>query len=1549
MHYSTLFALPLLPVIFTLVANATPLTATRFPIHSDLHAPKTNSTITSHAGDFDKRTFNNERLTFYDIGVGVTACGDSFTNSDFVSICVLKCLPTYVENICVFFYCEVVALNSEQFGAGFPGPNCFRKIFITANGKTATAQIVDKVCTMPLASRLTECPGCPFGGLDLTEGLFEHFASLDVGVISGSWELGTESLRLCGVYLNQYFTRKTTVLYELEDIGNARADEKRIKGTAVICGGSIAGLWAARVAADHFEEVVIIESEAWLGTEEGKTNILDTEGRPIKSRREHARSRVMQYAAVHIYQPLSLYALRKLFANVDDEVKGTVGFIADYEMNVHMYGRHIMKLPRQEFLDGKVPQGFFMSRESYERLLRRLVMSSSERIQWFVGTVMGNNTIPGDPMVLSSVSVCRPGGDELKVPAALVIEDCTCSSHAGLKWLRRTSAESNNVDLLQMHVPANALPWDDVRISYHTANCYVCYRFYVPPECRARLPIPSGYEKNIWPYTYTPVPGVERKFFMMNRIEGNRTLFISTMLSSCSYHSWLRFDRAPYVPSNFIAIGDSVMRANPVFGQGSSKAAMGAMTLDGLLRKAPYANMTTIPYGFGREFFKRHKDKIENICASLVLAGAAAVTTITSDRAVAVNKSFDYVIVGGGLSGLTVGNKLSGEGYSVIIIEAGPDAQNVSTVYLAEERGNLDGYCNWQYPAYDERGNLLSWSIDSGACIGGGTSSKYIMIVNGMVWYRPTKAEIDKLETLGNPGWNWDALEPYMEAIERNIPPDATQIADGAGFDPAVHGYNGAVNTSFPTPMRIPEGQKLYKEALPLVFNGLTAGDDLSNRTSIVSASTSWTIWYDEEIKQNRRSSAAFALLYAADQQRDSLTVLAEHKVAKVLLRKDLSAYGVQFGNASEGTTLYSVYAQKEVILAAGSLATAPILERSGIGSGRILRNAGIKQVVELPGVGVNLNDQPGTTTSASVSQSFVNDTSLIDNINLFAPIISLVNIDEIFDLNATAVAQELVACLNVRAKALVSAGAAATYKGALAILGAAIDLIVTSRLPVAEFVGESYPGVLSAIFWPLLPLSRGHVHVNTSDPFVDPIIVPCLLTDAFDIRVATKVARASRTLFLSAPFHGIVSNAYEDPSNIVANSTDAEYEVWLKETSFGASHWIGSTAMMPRALGGVVSPRLNVYGTKNLRVVDAGIIPYATTAHTMSTVYSVAQKAADIIIADRSNKMPGIVSDEHRPKRRKLTGDDLYRDVLGSPKLVVAPMVDQSELPWRILSRRYGAQLVYTPMINAKMFAETKHKTYKEQAFNLIHGEEGGPQDRPLVVQFAANDPEMLLKAAKLVEPHCDAVDINFGCPQDIARRGRYGCFLQDDWDLVYNLINILHQNLSIPVTAKFRVFPSLETTVEYAKMMERAGAQILTCHGRTREQRGQFSGLADWDKIRAVKEAVSVPVFANGNILFHGDIQRCLDATGADAIMTAEGNLYNPTLLLSAASLHSSPSSSLSSAADPLSPTHSRPAADFFTLPDDPGVYLPHTTLALEYLAIVRALRTPDARERN
>ncbi|KAK7037637.1 tRNA dihydrouridine synthase [Paramarasmius palmivorus] len=260
-------------------------------------------------------------------------------------------------------------------------------------------------------------------------------------------------------------------------------------------------------------------------------------------------------------------------------------------------------------------------------------------------------------------------------------------------------------------------------------------------------------------------------------------------------------------------------------------------------------------------------------------------------------------------------------------------------------------------------------------------------------------------------------------------------------------------------------------------------------------------------------------------------------------------------------------------------------------------------------------------------------------------------------------------------------------------------------------------------------------------------------------------------------------------------------------------------------------------------------------------------------------------------------------------------------------------------------MWADPRHNAYRTGAFDVASGEEGDPSsDRPLVIQFCANDPDKLLESAQALEGYCDAIDINLGCPQDIAKKGKYGAFLMEDWDLIYRLINTLHENLSIPVTAKFRVFPTVEKTVEYAKMLESAGAQILTCHGRLREQRGQNAGLADWAKIRAVKQAVSVPVFANGNILFQSDIQRCLDETGCDGVMSAEGQLYNAALfngLASSEQALSSSSSSVTSSTPPTSLTSPSSSHTPITSTTHPN----HADLALEYLEIVHSLRTRTA----
>jgi tRNA-dihydrouridine synthase 1 len=239
--------------------------------------------------------------------------------------------------------------------------------------------------------------------------------------------------------------------------------------------------------------------------------------------------------------------------------------------------------------------------------------------------------------------------------------------------------------------------------------------------------------------------------------------------------------------------------------------------------------------------------------------------------------------------------------------------------------------------------------------------------------------------------------------------------------------------------------------------------------------------------------------------------------------------------------------------------------------------------------------------------------------------------------------------------------------------------------------------------------------------------------------------------------------------------------------------------------------------------------------------------------------------------------------------------MVDASELPFRILVRRYGAQLCYTPMIHAKQFLGLP--SYKQVVFTTA---EGSTVDRPLIAQFCGNDPDTVITAAKQIQHLVDAVDLNLGCPQRIAQRGFYGSFLMNDLPLVEQLVTSMVQQLDVPVTCKIRVFPiddetpspkGEETksfskedydqmTIEYAKMLERCGIQMLVVHPRTRKLvKGHFAA-AEMAVIKQIRKELTIPVLANGNLEYFDDTETVLEESDALGVMAAEGLLSNPRL---------------------------------------------------------------------
>jgi tRNA-dihydrouridine synthase 1 len=169
-------------------------------------------------------------------------------------------------------------------------------------------------------------------------------------------------------------------------------------------------------------------------------------------------------------------------------------------------------------------------------------------------------------------------------------------------------------------------------------------------------------------------------------------------------------------------------------------------------------------------------------------------------------------------------------------------------------------------------------------------------------------------------------------------------------------------------------------------------------------------------------------------------------------------------------------------------------------------------------------------------------------------------------------------------------------------------------------------------------------------------------------------------------------------------------------------------------------------------------------------------------------------------------------RNSIPPHRFILAPMVGGSELAFRMLCRRYGITLAYTPMMNSELFAVDP--TYRQVEFQT------NPEDRPLVAHFSGNNPEVMLAAARHVEHLCDAIDLNLGCPQRIAHSGHFGSYLlgQEDRDLVLRIVRTLSASLSIPVFVKIRLLDTVEETFELCCQLRDAGAALIAIHGRYR-----------------------------------------------------------------------------------------------------------------------------------
>lgn len=224
------------------------------------------------------------------------------------------------------------------------------------------------------------------------------------------------------------------------------------------------------------------------------------------------------------------------------------------------------------------------------------------------------------------------------------------------------------------------------------------------------------------------------------------------------------------------------------------------------------------------------------------------------------------------------------------------------------------------------------------------------------------------------------------------------------------------------------------------------------------------------------------------------------------------------------------------------------------------------------------------------------------------------------------------------------------------------------------------------------------------------------------------------------------------------------------------------------------------------------------------------------------------------------------------SNRLILAPMAGVTDLAFRQVCREHGAGLTVTEMVSTKALDFGDKKTPRLMQL--------GTEEYPAAVQIFGSDPDCMARGAVRVceESGCDIIDINMGCPAPKIVNNGDGSALMKSPELAERIVAAVKRAVNVPVTVKFRLGWDISSIncIPFAQRMEQAGADMIAVHGRTRSQ--QYEGHADWDQIAAVKQAVKIPVTANGDVFAPDDVPRILQHTGADFVMIGRGSLGNP-----------------------------------------------------------------------
>ncbi|KAF7980096.1 hypothetical protein HWV62_39910 [Athelia sp. TMB] len=600
--------------------------------------------------------------------------------------------------------------------------------------------------------------------------------------------------------------------------------------------------------------------------------------------------------------------------------------------------------------------------------------------------------------------------------------------------------------------------------------------------------------------------------------------------------------------------------------------------------------------------------------------GLAGVTSVPGD----INgTSFDYIIIGAGLTGTTVAGRLTEDpSITVLLIEAGND-----------DRTNPEVYNLYKYSAAFNTALDWAWGADKSKTIHGGKTLGGSSSINGGAWTRGMAAQYDAWSTLLEPseasvGWNWNGIFSYMKKAEGFSAPNSGQITKGASSVAAYHGTGGPVQVTFPDLMFGGPEQPAFINASVKASGIVHSQDGNGGAANCVYMTPVSMNWHDSD----DRSSSATAYLSPVEDARTNWVTLVGHIVTQINWANSstsgaVTAAGVTFAPIGGGSYRHVVTAKREVIIAAGAIQTPALLQLSGVGDSAILGPLGIKSVLDLKTVGRNLQEQ--TMNSLGAGGNFNSAGSGPSDA------IAYPNIHQVFGSKAAAQISTIQSSLGTWASS--QARNALSASALQQIFAVQADLIVNQSAPIVElFYDTGYPAQIGIDMWQLLPFSRGNVSITTTNPFTKPAVHVNYFSVPWDLSVQIAGARLSRVIFNTAPLSKLstgetIPGLKSVPNNGV-NGTDADWTKWITAPSpngfSSVSHPIGTAAMMRRELGGVVDAQLTVYNTTNVRVVDASILPIQISAHLQSTLYGVAEKAADLIKAAQTTNSKVVLAE---------------------------------------------------------------------------------------------------------------------------------------------------------------------------------------------------------------------------------------------------------------------------------------------------------------------------------